>query len=124
MAGLLDISPELLKQILQNSNVGGQNGLLYGSTGGYVPINNNSYLQFGLAGDKSKHDSGITGANAELGLGSNAIGVDYNKYYNPIPVMTGAEGQNIMPEAIKSQMQYLSNQPPADLLNLYFKRYF
>lgn len=118
MAGLLDISPELLKQILSNTQIGGEKGLLYGSTGGYIPVDNNSYLQFGLSGNQSKYDSGISRANAEYNQGNNAFGVSYDKYYN-------AGMPNVdLPEAIRNKLQYYNPSPMGDLLNLYYKRQF
>ena len=115
MAGLLDLSPELLKQAISNAKFSGNKGYQSVNTGGYIPIDDNSYMAFGLSGDKSKYDSGITGANAELGKGNNAIGIDYNKYYYPMPNLE-------LPESVMSQMQFLGM--PASLLNLYYKRQF
>ena len=117
MAGLLDLSPELLKQAMLNAQLSGSKDYQNLNTGGFVPVGDNSYIQFGLSGDKSKYFTGLTGANAELGQGNNAIGVDYNKYYMPTPNVD-------LPEAIRSQMNFLSNQMPASLLNLYYKRQF
>ena len=114
MAGLLDLSPELLKKVMQNAYAYGSQDYLGG--GSYIPADNGQYAKFGLSGSP-RGDSGVSNVNAEIGQGNNSVGVDYNKYYIPMPNVQ-------LPEAIQSQLYALSNQAPASLLNLYYRRQF